>query len=65
MTELFASALKIQRALDASGTRNCFIGGLAVLRWGKPRPTKASCGQRNAKWAGWPAVLRPKRGWGR
>jgi hypothetical protein len=40
MTELFLSALKIQRALDAVGTPNCIIGGLAVLRWGKPRPTK-------------------------
>ncbi len=47
MTELFASALKIQRALDASGTRNCIIGGLAVLRWGRSRSTKASTSRRS------------------
>jgi hypothetical protein len=36
---LFAAALDLQRYFEARGWRFCFIGGLAVQRWGEPRLT--------------------------
>jgi len=36
---LFAAALELQRFFEARGWRFCFIGGLAVQRWGEPRLT--------------------------
>lgn len=40
MNGLFAAAQEIQRLCDAEGWRFCFIGGLAVQRWGEPRVTR-------------------------
>ena len=39
MNPLFAAALGLQRFFEARGWRFCFIGGLAVQRWGEPRLT--------------------------
>lgn len=39
MNPLFAAALELQRFFDARQWRFCFIGGLAVQRWGEPRLT--------------------------
>lgn len=39
MNRLFAAALELQRYLEARQWRFCFIGGLAVQRWGEPRLT--------------------------
>jgi hypothetical protein len=36
---LFAAALELERFFDARQWRFCFIGGLAVQRWGEPRLT--------------------------
>jgi hypothetical protein len=36
---LFAAALDLQRFFEERGWRFCFIGGLAVQRWGEPRLT--------------------------
>jgi hypothetical protein len=36
---LFAAALELQRFCEARAWRFCFIGGLAVQRWGEPRLT--------------------------
>jgi hypothetical protein len=36
---LFAAALELQRFFEARQWRFCFIGGLAVQRWGEPRLT--------------------------
>jgi hypothetical protein len=36
---LFASALELQRFMQTRSWRFCFIGGLAVQRWGEPRLT--------------------------
>jgi hypothetical protein len=36
---LFAAALELQRFFEARAWRFCFIGGLAVQRWGEPRLT--------------------------
>jgi hypothetical protein len=36
---LFEAALELQRFLAARHWRFCFIGGLAVQRWGEPRLT--------------------------
>jgi hypothetical protein len=36
---LFAAALDLQRFFEGRGWRFCFIGGLAVQRWGEPRLT--------------------------
>jgi hypothetical protein len=33
------AAADLQAAGDAEGWRYCFIGGLAVQRWGEPRET--------------------------
>jgi hypothetical protein len=38
--ELFASAVELQARLTKHGFRFCFIGGLAVQRWGEPRSTQ-------------------------
>ncbi len=40
MTSLFDAARDLQRLLEARGWGFCFIGGLAVLRWGEPRFTR-------------------------
>ena len=40
MNGLFAAAGEIQGVLAAAGWRHCFIGGLAVQRWGEPRLTR-------------------------
>ena len=39
MNPLFAAALELQQLLEARGWQFCFIGGLAVQRWGEPRLT--------------------------
>ena len=39
MNPLFAAALELQSFFDARRWRFCFIGGLAVQRWGEPRLT--------------------------
>ncbi len=39
MNPLFAAALELQRFFEARAWRFCFIGGLAVQRWGEPRLT--------------------------
>lgn len=40
MNPLLAAAAEIQELCDAEGWPFCFIGGLAVLRWGEPRVTR-------------------------
>ncbi len=39
MTSLILEARSIQDFFEERGWRFCFIGGLAVLRWGEPRMT--------------------------
>lgn len=39
MNPLFAAALQLQRFFETRAWRFCFIGGLAVQRWGEPRLT--------------------------
>lgn len=39
MNDLYASALEFEKFFRARGWRFCFIGGLAVMRWGVPRLT--------------------------
>jgi hypothetical protein len=39
MNPIFAAALEVERACRASRFSFCFIGGLAVQRWGEPRMT--------------------------
>lgn len=39
MNPLFTAALELERFFGARGWRFCFIGGLAVQRWGEPRLT--------------------------
>lgn len=39
MNPLFAAAIDLQRFFEARQWRFCFIGGLAVQRWGEPRLT--------------------------
>ncbi len=39
MNPIFAAALEVEQACRAAGFRFCFIGGLAVQRWGEPRMT--------------------------
>ena len=39
MIELVKAAQRIQRFLESREWRFCFIGGLAVLRWGEPQLT--------------------------
>ncbi|MSU50789.1 MAG: hypothetical protein EXS37_17165 [Opitutus sp.] len=40
MRELFSAARDLQAFCRAGGWSFCFIGGLAVWRWGKPRFTQ-------------------------
>lgn len=40
MIELFETAIQLQRFCDSRGWRSCFIGGIAVQRWGEPRVTR-------------------------
>lgn len=40
MTTLLGAALEIQARLAAKGERFCFIGGVALQRWGEPRLTR-------------------------
>jgi len=40
MNGLFQVAAELQRFCDAQGWRSCFIGGIAVQRWGEPRVTR-------------------------
>jgi hypothetical protein len=40
MSSLFDAARDLQTLLDSSRSRFCFIGGIAVLRWGEPRFTR-------------------------
>lgn len=39
MTEVIRAAAELQAFCEAERWRFCFIGGLAVLRWGEPRET--------------------------
>jgi hypothetical protein len=39
MMDLFEAARQLQAFCDGQGWRSCFIGGLAVQRWGEPRVT--------------------------
>ena len=39
MNPIFAAALEVQEFCASRGFRFCFIGGLAVQRWGEPRLT--------------------------
>jgi hypothetical protein len=40
MIDLFEAAAQLQEFCDQQGWRSCFIGGLAVQRWGEPRVTR-------------------------
>lgn len=40
MNPIFAAALDLQGFCDRHGWLSCFIGGLAVQRWGEPRMTR-------------------------
>lgn len=40
MKPLFAAAREMQDFLERAGDRFCFIGGLALQRWGEPRFTR-------------------------
>ena len=40
MNALFAAAAEIQNFLQLAGERYCFIGGIALQRWGEPRFTR-------------------------
>ena len=40
MNPIFAAAVEIQEFCRARGLRFCFIGGLALQRWGEPRLTQ-------------------------
>ena len=39
MTEVIRAAAELQAVCQAQGWQFCFIGGLALLRWGEPRET--------------------------
>jgi len=39
MTEVILAASELQAVCETQGWRFCFIGGLAVQRWGQPRET--------------------------
>lgn len=39
MNAVIRAAAELQSFCDAHRWRACFIGGLAVLRWGEPRET--------------------------
>jgi hypothetical protein len=40
MIDLFETARVLQTFCDKQGWRSCFIGGIAVQRWGEPRVTR-------------------------
>ena len=40
MIDLFETARQLQDFCDRQGWRCCFIGGVAVQRWGEPRVTR-------------------------
>ena len=40
MIDLFETARELQSFCDRHGWRSCFIGGIAVQRWGEPRVTR-------------------------
>ena len=40
MTELYITALEVQRLCKGQGWSFCIIGGVAVQRWGEPRLTR-------------------------
>ena len=40
MNPIFAAALEVQDFCRSRGFRFCFIGGLALQRWGEPRLTQ-------------------------
>jgi hypothetical protein len=40
MIDLFVSARQLQDFCDLQGWHSCFIGGIAVLRWGETRVTR-------------------------
>lgn len=40
MIDLFGAAVRLQAFCDRQGWRSCFIGGIAVQRWGEPRVTR-------------------------
>jgi hypothetical protein len=40
MSTLFRAALELQTLLERRGWKFCFVGGIAVLRWGEPRFTR-------------------------
>jgi hypothetical protein len=40
MIDLFETARELQAFCDGQGWRSCFIGGIAVQRWGEPRVTR-------------------------
>jgi hypothetical protein len=40
MIDLFETACQLQDFCDRQGWRSCFIGGIAVQRWGEPRVTR-------------------------
>ncbi len=37
---LYSAAVRLQRRYEDEGTRYCFIGGLAIQKWGEPRFTR-------------------------
>ncbi len=39
MNEVIQAAAKLQSVCEGEGWRYCFIGGIAVQRWGEPRET--------------------------
>ena len=39
MNEVIRAAVELQSFCESEGWRFCFIGGLALLRWGEPRET--------------------------
>jgi hypothetical protein len=39
MNDVYAAAAEMQEFLQRQGWRFCFIGGIAVIRWGQPRAT--------------------------
>lgn len=40
LAQVFAAAMEVQNFCSNQGWRFCFIGGLAVQRWGEPRMTQ-------------------------
>ena len=40
MNPIFAAAHELQEFCTGAGWRFCFIGGIAVQRWGEPRFTQ-------------------------